>query len=349
MRLTEEERHEIAAYAGHSINISQLARKYHVAPQTVRKWLARGEEKDPDFTDAPRSGRPPLLNSTKRASVRRYMHAGNTAAEIGARLERYSGLHVSLNTIRRVAPKGREPRTWGQIQCHAFLTDKARDLRLQFCKEHQHDDFNNYIFLDQFEKFVHYDKLGWGACHGQMWRSTKHPECVRKATSGWYFRFYCAIGRDFKSSQFFVPPSPPEGTKSHKSKETFKAKHWIKVMEGLKAELDQHFPEGNYFIIRDLARQHTAQVSEEAMDGLGLNIMRDYTAQSWDINVIESLWGVYKGKLKHAKGRSTDGWYKILRKAWDSISMTTINKLVDGVPARVQAIINAEGHHVPHH
>lgn len=349
MKLTEAERAEIGDLADQPVNIKSLSRKYKVSRQTIRTWLSRGTEERPDFTDAPRSGRPPLLNATKRASVRRHMHAGDTAGEIAERLERYSGLHVSLNTVRRVAPRGREPRRWGQIECRAFLSDKTRELRLLFCKEHQGDDFGNYVFLDQFEKHVHFDKRGWGASKGYMWRSVKHPEILRKPTCLWYFRFYCAIGRDFKWGPYFVPTSPPEGTRSHKSKETYKATHWIQLMRDLKAALDERYPGGNYVIIRDHARQHTAKASEEAMNELGLPILKDYTASSWDINVIESLWGVYRGKLKKAKGKSTDQWYKIFRDAWDNISMTTINKLIDGAPARVQSIIDAKGQWVPHH
>jgi hypothetical protein len=115
----------------------------------------------------------------------------------------------------------------------------------------------------------------------------------------------------------------------------------------MKPYLDQRYPTGDYVIIRDKAPQHTAKVSKKATEEMGLPILNDYTAQSWDKNIIENVWGVLRNNLRGAKAKCTDGWYSTYREAWGSVKQS--NKLVSGMPARLESIIEAEGMWVSHH
>jgi hypothetical protein len=162
-------------------------------------------------------------------------------------------------------------------------------------------------------------------------------------------RFYAAVGADFKSQLYFVPPSPPEDSALHKAKETYKSEHYIGVMQQLKVALDHRYPDGSYRIIRDRAKQHTSKASTGAMASMGMPIMLDYPAQSWDMNIIENVWGVLDGKLHKAAARSTGAWYRRIRAAWAKISQATINSLVEGMHDRLSSVIEAEGQWVSHH
>jgi hypothetical protein len=61
------------------------------------------------------------------------------------------------------------------------------------------------------------------------------------------------------------------------------------------------------------------------------------------------VWGVLAGKLRGVKAKTSSTWRAEIIRAWEQVEQSTINKLVDGVPARMQEIIDAEGHWVPHH
>lgn len=82
------------------------------------------------------------------------------------------------------------------------------------------------------------------------------------------------------------------------------------------------------------------------MDQLDLTLMKDFPAQSWDLNTIDSVWGVLNGKLQAMPGpRPTTpyGWRCHVMRAWASIDQATINKLVDDVPRGVARIVKQEG------
>lgn len=160
---------------------------------------------------------------------------------------------------------------------------------------------------------------------------------------------YAAVGWNFKSPLFFVAPSPDESSKQHKSKDKFTAKGYISMMQLMKPYLDARFPDGDYVLIQDHAPQHRAGVSQQAMQQMGVPILIDYTAQSWDQSIIENVWGVLRDLLRGAKAKTTKGWYAAYRAAWSLIQQSTINKLVDGMPARLQSIIDVEGMWVSHH
>ena len=327
------------------INITHVAKQFNITTKTARKWLQEGLKQRPDFADKPRSGRPPKLAQQQKNSIRRHATHRDTSRQIKERLERLHGVQVSLSTIARVLGSGRNPLSWRAIKRGKVLSPINIQKRLQFAKQHLGDDFKKWVFLDQFDDYPSYEKDGSAS---ECWQSDKSQPAPALGTI-WSFRMYTAVGWDFKTPLFFTAPSPQEGTHDHKSKETFTAKHFIGLMEQMKPYLDQRYPTGDYVIIRDKAPQHTAKVSKKATEEMGLPILNDYTAQSWDKNIIENVWGVLRNKLRGAKAKCTDGWYSTYREAWGSVKQSSINKLVSGMPARLESIIEAEGMWVSHH
>jgi hypothetical protein len=67
--------------------------------------------------------------------------------------------------------------------------------------------------------------------------------------------------------------------------------------------LDARYPDGDYFIIQDHAPKNIAKVSKKATELLGLPIITNRTAQSWDQNVIENVWGVFRGVPEGGQGQ----------------------------------------------
>ena len=62
-----------------------------------------------------------------------------------------------------------------------------------------------------------------------------------------------------------------------------------------------------------------------------------------DLNVIEHLWSHIKGKLKGKRfATKIDLWY-FVRSEWRKISLQILKDLVDSMPRRIQAVIQAKG------
>lgn len=202
------------------------------------------------------------------------------------------------------------------------------------------------MFVDAKDLYLYIQDSG-KAHH--CWQDVDDPFVLPELGTPCIFRFYGAVSWGHKSELYFVPPSPSPGTRARRSKESFTSKHYIEVMEQLKVKLDEWYPDGSYSIIRDHAKQHTSKASMEAMERLGMHFKEDYPPQSWDINIIENVWGVLTNFIQGGKAKTPNGWQQIIEAAWAKVGQSTIDDLVAGVPARLESIMAAEGAWVPHH
>lgn len=53
----------------------------------------------------------------------------------------------------------------------------------------------------------------------------------------------------------------------------------------------------------DGAKQHTSDATSAAIEVMGLHILEGFPPQSWDLNIIENVWGVLDTKLKGFSSR----------------------------------------------
>jgi len=70
----------------------------------------------------------------------------------------------------------------------------------------------------------------------------------------------------------------------------------------------------------------------------------DWPAQSPDLNPIENLWAIIKRNITTQPiAKSLQELEKQVLNEWWSIPQETINELIDSMPSRVQAVIDAHG------
>jgi hypothetical protein len=192
-----------------------------------------------------------------------------------------------------------------------------------------------YMYEDQAGK-VHY-----------KWCNLTDQQQVLSSGDPIVLHFYGFVSKGFKSPLYFVAPTPPARSKARKGRESFASKHFIAMLPRVKSDLVKG---GKYSrrnpIVLDHAKQHTSKASRAAMDQLDLTRMQDFPAQSWDLNIIENVWGVLDGKLSAMRGPKPTtpyGWRRRVDRAWASIDQATINKLVDDVPCRMARVVQEEG------
>ena len=72
--------------------------------------------------------------------------------------------------------------------------------------------------------------------------------------------------------------------------------------------------------------------------------MLEWPAQSPDLNPIENLWCEAERRLGGHKFKKSDELFNAVRKAWESIPKSRLEKLVESMPRRCQAVIDAKGY-----
>jgi hypothetical protein len=196
------------------------------------------------------------------------------------------------------------------------------------------------VFLDAKFLYVYNDGT---PCVHYCWQRVGEERPIPANEHPTVFLFYGAVARGHKSRLYFVPPTPAIGSNNKRHKENFCSRHFVDVLGRLKFEIDEWFPHGRYTIIRDHASQHTSKESKDAVNQLGVHIKADFPPRSWDLNIIENVWGVLDHNLQGGRPRTNDGWRQAIQHAWDAIDISTINKLVARVRGRMSDVVTNMG------
>jgi hypothetical protein len=265
--------------------------------------------------------------------------AGKTAQQIAAKLSKNRHQPVSAATVARTLAAGKDPLLWVPVNRGRVLSQKNKGLRAKFCADSKRKQCGAWVYGDS--KFYYMYKDGAGRVRWK-WQNLKEMHTVLSSGSPVVLHFYGFVAKGYKSKLYFVPPTAAAGSKARKGRESYASKHFIELLPKVKRDLQRgNKCDARHPLVLDHARQHTAAASKAAIQALQLQLVDDFPAQSWDINIIENVWGVLDGKLKAMPGpfpRCPDGWRKRVKRAWDSIDQATIDKLVDAVPDRMAAI-----------
>jgi hypothetical protein len=99
---------------------------------------------------------------------------------------------------------------------------------------------------------------------------------------------------------------------------------------------------GHWYPVMDRASQHTSGASQTKLGQLGVTLRKGFP-QSWDLNIIENIWGVVTGKMLGKHASSTGGYRKCINTSWDEVEQATIDKLVAQLHSRMEQILEADG------
>lgn len=89
--------------------------------------------------------------------------------------------------------------------------------------------------------------------------------------------------------------------------------------------------------------KHTSKVVENWIKEQKIKKLQ-WPPQSPDLNPIENLWEIVNSRINREECNSTNALFYQVKKAWDSINMDTIDKLINSMPNRLKEVIKNNGY-----
>lgn len=324
--------------------IRALARSFNCTRHTARRWREEAKQPTPNWNDAPRSGRPGLLSKAEERHARRTGRRRRTVPQVTTSINKKRQQPVSRSTVRRALPKGPHPLRWAPVNRGRRLSEANKQNRLAFSIEHQSSQSGAWLYGDSKLLYLYQDGP---SSVTYAWQDDEQQQQQRPAGNPIVLHFYGLVGKGCKSELVYTAPSAPLGTKQRKSKETFASKHFIEVAKQLHSTIKTWGKDSKrHPVVLDGAKQHTSRASKAAIEAMGIHLVKNFPAQSWDINCIENVWGVLDTKLRAMPARlpiTPDGWRRRVNKAWKQIDQSTIDHLVGRVRDRMRQIVEKEG------
>ena len=236
-------------------------------------------------------------------------------------------------------------RFMGLKRCKAirkpFINERARSRRLQWACDYQGFNWKKVMFSDEAAM------QNGGVRNIFVTRAPKEEfeaDCLapkfRKLQS---CMVWGAIGWNYKSTLVFWDHSLGS------MKSGGYLEHILPIVRSdiyfLEFSPEEWSP-GSWRFMQDNAPIHTAKICQNWLVEKDIETIH-WPASSPDMNPIENLWAIIKGKLsqKRTEGMDLRAFKALIQAEWDAISLDYINTLIQSMPARTAALIRAQGGH----
>lgn len=103
----------------------------------------------------------------------------------------------------------------------------------------------------------------------------------------------------------------------------------------------------NPLVMQDNAPVHTCSIVRQWFLAHRMVLM-EWPLSSPDLNPIENVWAIIKMRLntRAVRPRTIADMNAAVREEWDAIPHETIRDIINSMPGRVQALIDAQGRHI---
>lgn len=302
-------------------------------PRTTCQSIIRKFCEDGLTDTLSRSGRPPLLTEREEQTLIRKVKENRKVSieEITESFNQLGLTQISTSTSRRILHKHDY---FGRIgKRKPFISEINRQKRLKWCKEHKfwNEEWDNIIWSDE-SRFLLFGN------DGQQWVWRKPHEkydvdCLVPTVKG---NAGVMIWGCFVKNKL-GPLVVLEGNITGEIYKNLLIDHLLPFIESLDENISFSFQDDN-------APVHRAKlVLEWKEENLISSI--PWPAQSPDLNPIEHLWDHLGRKVHEHKShpKNKNELIVILKEEWSKIENNYLEKLVNSMPHRVEAVIESKG------
>jgi len=326
-QLSEFEKGQIVAYRDCGLTLRDIGKKLNRHNGPICKFLKKYNITG-DYTRNAGSGRKRKLTTAQDEEIIRFAKRNRkvTAKELKTRFN----FDVCLNTIRNRLHE------YGFKICFqvkkAFVSEKNRLIRLRWAKEHVKWSiyrWKNVLWSDESPFVLRFNgkqrvwRLANERYNVQLLKGTvKHD----KKINVWGCFSYHGVGRLYRVNGILI------------------ATKYVQILKHHMVPSAKDLFDGKFFKFQqDNDPKHTAKVTSKYLKNKGINVMI-WPSQSPDLNPIENMWSIFDRKLKDRNPSNENQLFQLLNDAWKQISVELCQSLVESMPRRCQAVIDANGY-----
>jgi hypothetical protein len=250
-----------------------------------------------------------------------------TAREIRAELGRED---VCLKTITSAIHKHGELNSYWQTM-KPYISKKNQKARIEWCKDHRHwssADWRSVIWSDESPYVLRYN------CRKRLWRRHNERYAIH------------ALRGNFKNDVKIMVWGCFSATgvgHLHLIEGIMDSKAYMKILDNeLRPSAKALFGKKPWILQQDNDRKHTAQATKDYLEDHNISCMV-WPAQSPDLNPLENLWSILDNKCSDRACKNANSLFEVLLKAWKLLDRELLEKLVDSMPERIEAVIAAKG------
>jgi transposase len=308
-----------------------IAHALKCSENTVSLWTNRWRDTH-SIADADRSGRPRCTDDATDVAIEEY--AEEKKRTVPKEIKKELQLDCSARTIRRRLD---EVGLFGRVGRTEYIYDE-HDIqrRLSFAEGYANwttADWDRVIFSDETHIEVYGRSRVWvqrpsGAAFDPDYMVERVPHSERVSLWG------CFCGRGVGQAEIFVGE--------------FNAKRYVDILQHNLLQTALHFyPNEHWWFQQDNAPQHTADLSRRWFHNHGVSLL-DFPPYSPDLNPIENLWSILKGRIEKRLARTTDEIERVLKEEWEALDKELLTSLAHSMPTRCAAVIANHGHKAPY-
>lgn len=305
---------------GPKLSIAKTAKRLHTSRYTVSRWVARFI-KTGDVLDEKRPGRPRKTSDKQDELIEStFLNIKEATPELMSRGLKSVGILLSTQTIKnRLKERGFAYRFPAY---KPVLTQKQKQNRLKFAKENRTRDWNQLVFTDEAT-------IRLSPNVNKIWKKRGKPVFVGR------YKNYSKINiwGCFNSSGF---------GRLILFKSNLTGRKLTKIY---KDGLLRSFPSisnGNLMLAEDNDPKHTSKIAKRYRKLKKIKRI-DWPANSPDLNPIENVWHILKGRVRKYRASNVNQLKVAIRKEWSKLSQNLARNLILSMPARIAAVIKAKG------